>query len=114
MNDTQFKIDLNVKDAFDLLRGSNFAELIDKEFKDLGNDKQLGILIYEKYFIRVSSRVSLVVIIDNLDGYTKVKAIGSGGGRGVGSDFDWGAADSFEISVEKLFKEHLINRKNQD
>lgn len=107
MNDTEFEISLSVKEAFDLLKANDFADLVDTEYKELGSDKQLGILIFEKYFMRVKNRVSLVVIIDNIDGYTKVKAIGSGGGTGFFSDFDWGASDSFEFSVERLFKEYL-------
>lgn len=111
MKNTQFKVDLSVLEAVRLLKRSSFADLVDQEIREVGNN-HLAILIFEKYFIRVSNRVSLVVIIDDFDGNSNIKAIASGGGRGVYSDFDWGASDSFEISVEKLFKEYL--EKNEE
>ncbi|QVK17441.1 hypothetical protein KHQ81_11360 [Mycoplasmatota bacterium] len=107
MKNTEFEVNISVKEAFDLLEGSDIADLVDTEFKELGDGKQLGILIFGKYYMRVKNRVSLVVIIDNIDGYTKVKAIGSGGGRSFFTDFDWGASDSFENEVERLFNETL-------
>lgn len=113
MKDTKFKINLCVKEAYDLLKGSGIADLVDCEYKELGHNKQLGILIYEKYFMRVKNRVSLVVIIDNIEGYTKVKAIGSGGGRGFVSDFDWGASDSFECDVERVFNKYLGDKNEK-
>ncbi len=108
MRDTIFKINLGVKEAFDLLKNSDFADLVEAEYKDAENGKQIGIIILEKYYIRVNSRVSLVVIMDNFAGDTVVKAVGTGGGRSVYDDFDWGASDSFEVSLMKLFKDYIM------
>ncbi|MEW2013266.1 MULTISPECIES: DUF6054 family protein [Microbacterium] len=43
---------------------------------------QMALLIFEKYYMRTSSRASLTVVIENLAGPTKAVFRGSGGARG--------------------------------
>ncbi len=107
MRDTKFEVNLTVKEAYDLLKSYDFGDVIHQELKELGNDKQFAVIIVEKYYIRVKNRVSLVIMIDNIDETTKIKAISSGAGRGVFSNFDWGASDDFENSVQKLFHDYI-------
>ena len=62
------------------------------------------LLVFEKYFMRNSSRASLSVMIENLRGNTTVCAIGSGGGQMTFFKFDWGASDNLENLVEKAMR----------
>ena len=57
------------------------------------------LLVYDKYYMRNSSRASLSVLIENLEGSTTVVAIGSGGSQGAIFNFDWGTANNFENAV---------------
>jgi hypothetical protein len=57
------------------------------------------LLVYDKYYMRNSSRASLSVLIENIEGSTTVVAIYSGGSQGALFNFDWGSANSFEKAV---------------
>ncbi len=57
------------------------------------------LLVYDKYYMRNSSRASLSVLIENVGGSTTVVAIGSGGSQGAIFNFDWGSANNFEKAV---------------
>ena len=69
--------------------------------------KEAIMLVFEKYFVRNSSRASLSVMIDNLMGGTTVYAVGSGGGQMTFFKFDWGASDNLEYLVEKALKGYI-------
>ncbi|AZS44689.1 DUF6054 family protein [Microbacterium oleivorans] len=60
---------------------------------------QTALLIFEKYYMRTSSRASLTVLLENLAGPTKAVFRGSGGGEGALFRFDWGASADFAASV---------------
>ena len=64
-------------------------------------------LVFEKYFMRNSSRASLSVMIDDLKGYTTVHAVGSGGGQMTLFKFDWGASENFENLVEQALRSYV-------
>ena len=66
------------------------------------------LLVFEKYFMRTSSRASLSVIIENLSGTTAVYSIGSGGGTGALFSFDWGAGDSFANLVTEALRGYIM------
>ena len=61
--------------------------------------KEVILLVYDKYYMRNSSRASLSVLIENIDGSTNVIAVGSGGSQGAIFNFDWGTANNFEKTV---------------
>ena len=88
-----------------IIRGALSAEQVDKY--------QAGdfyVLVFDKYFMRVSSRASLTVVVHpDGNGVSAVHSVGSGGGTGVlfGS-FDWGAGGSFEGSVEKALESYIV------
>lgn len=65
-------------------------------------------LVFEKYFMRNSSRASLSVIIENISGKTVVYSVGSGGGQGAIFGFDWGAADSFSSLVDEALRNYVV------
>lgn len=84
-----------------VVNGSASGELIDRYESVHDEDQRLIVLVFEKYFMRNSSRASLTVTIENLRDVTNVHAVGSGGGQGMIFKFDWGAADSFVNQVTK-------------
>ena len=59
------------------------------------------LLIYEKYYMRNSSRATLTVLISEKDGEVTVDAVASGAGSGSLFNFDWGAAEDFEDTVRR-------------
>jgi hypothetical protein len=108
MSQNRFKVRLNPVEALALVRENEDAELVHEEIHDLGDGKSIGTLVYEKYFFRVESRVALVVIIDNIYGVTDVRSISTGSSQGLIFNFDWGAADNFAGSVERIFEDYII------
>jgi hypothetical protein len=57
--------------------------------------RDVVMLVFEKYFMRNSSRASLSVVLENTTGQTWVGAAGSGGGQGAFFNFDWGTGEEF-------------------
>ncbi len=57
-------------------------------------------LIFTKYYARVASFVTLVVVIDNLTGETTVHA-STGGHKSFDGETDLGASESFLKKVER-------------
>lgn len=108
MSKCEFRVGIEPMEAFNLVKQEQSAELLEEDFKDLGDGKQIGVLVFEKFFFRTNSRASLVVIIDNINGYTNVNAIGSGGGNGMIFKFDWGASDDFASGVKDILRDYLI------
>lgn len=64
-------------------------------------------LVFEKYFMRNSSRASLTVTIDDFSGSTRVHAVGSGGGENTFFGFDWGASNNFEKTVGEALRDFI-------
>lgn len=102
------KVNINPSEAFEIVKREQNADLVHEEFFDLGEGRFIGTLIYEKYYMRAGNRAALVVIIDNIKGYTDVRAISTGSSQGMFLNFDWGAADSFARSVEKILENYII------
>jgi hypothetical protein len=101
MGDTFF-VSLGVEQAAELiddavLRGSFTGECIDS-YGAGGQGGGFILRVYEKHYMRVSNRLTLTVVIDDLSGTTRVHCVGGGGGEGLFA-FDWGAADSFSGTV---------------
>jgi len=72
------------------------------------DQNEVIMLVFEKFFMRNSSRASLSVIIENIGGRTVVGSVGSGGGQGAIFNFDWGAGDSFSNLVNKALNRYLV------
>ena len=108
MSKLSFNVNLMPSEALDLVRKNQNADLVHEEFNELGEDRFIGTLIYEKYYFRSKNRAALIVIIDNLKGPTNVRAIATGSSEGLIFNFDWGAADNFVTSVEKILGEYII------
>ena len=84
MADT-YRVNLSVQDAAarikdEVLGGSVTGELLD--FHQVSfNSPQCVVMVFEKYYMRVSNRLTLTVTVDDASGYTRVHAVGGGGGR---------------------------------
>ncbi|MBP0726972.1 hypothetical protein J5Y03_17580 [Bacillus sp. RG28] len=71
------------------------------------DEKEIAILVFEKYFLRNNSTATLTVTIDNFSGVTLVKCISSGNGEGL-FDIGWGAGKSFIKPLRKKLESNII------
>lgn len=70
--------------------------------------REVVLLVFEKYYMRNSSRASLTVVLENVNGQTWVGYTGSGGGQGALLSFDWGTADDFAATVHAALEPYLL------
>lgn len=94
-----YKVSLAAKEAFQMIRQNQKAELVYEEEFNLDGDKFTGTLIYDKYYMRAKNRAALIVLIDNFNGSS----------QGMIFDFDWGAADHFANSVGEILRDYIID-----
>ncbi|MPM94763.1 hypothetical protein SDC9_141911 [bioreactor metagenome] len=62
------------------------------------------VMVFEKYYMRASNRVSLTVVVTGENGRVSVDAIGAGGGQGPLFSFSWGAEEDFEDTVAAVLE----------
>ncbi|MBE1555122.1 DUF6054 family protein [Sporosarcina limicola] len=91
-----------------IVGGSVTGKVVDTYVRKL-DDKEIIVLIMEKFYMR-ASRVTLTVTIDNVEDVTKVHVVGSGGSEGV-LPIDWGAGRNFAGVVEKALGSYMIGRE---
>ena len=87
-----------------VLNSGASVEQIGSHHSTSPDGKAAILLVYDKYYMRNSSRASLSVLIENVGGSTTVVAIGSGGSQGAIFNFDWGSAGNFEKAVSKALQ----------
>lgn len=103
-----FNVSISPEEAYELIKQEEIAELIDEELVDFENGIYIGTLIFEKYYFRTSNRAALIVVVDNVNGKTRVKSIATGTSQGLIFNFDWGAADNFAGSVRDILAGFII------
>lgn len=113
MNRVDINVSISPQEAANLVvtqvvNGSVSGELIDRHESRNAEGSEMIVLIFEKYYMRNSSRASLTVSLDNLSGMTQVRATGSGGGQGVFLKFDWGAGNNFSNQVIRALEAYSI------
>lgn len=64
------------------------------------SDTQIIVRVYDKYFMRNSSRASLSLTAVGQDDVIYISAISAGGGKGAIFNFSWGAEEDFVAVVE--------------
>lgn len=106
-----FYVTLSASDAAEFVkRGvvetSATGEVIDDYVVPAGG-AQVRVIVFEKYFYRVSNRLTLTVVIDDASGRTRVHSVSGGGGQGVFLRFDWGAAESFASAAYDALSGYL-------
>ncbi len=76
-------------------------ELVDSSVQRVG-DVTVWLYVYDKYYMRNSSRAALTVQIVGNDDKATVTAISAGGGTGTIFNFSYGAEEDFVGVVEDL------------
>jgi len=108
MSKSSFNVSIAPSQALELVKNYEDADLVYEEYHEL-DGKCIGTQIYEKYYFRSRNRAALIVIIDNFNGPTNVRAVATGSSDGMVFNFDWGAADHFASSVEKILEKYRID-----
>ncbi|GAB6168318.1 hypothetical protein JCM1393_07780 [Clostridium carnis] len=102
-----FKVSISPQEVENLIEKKLKYEFIDSSRYCIGDNKYILTLIYEKYFFRNNSKAAIIIIIDNMDGYTKVKSVGAAAGAGA-LNINWGAENELVEDVEKILSEYQI------
>ena len=108
----EFLVRVSPQEAVDLVdkeivNGSITGEKIDEHICTTENGREFRVVVYEKHYYRADNRLTLTLTVDNLQGVTRVHAVGGGGGRGF-LRFDWGASNSFADSIERALYQYKI------
>ena len=109
MNKKSVKVNILPFEVLEKVKNRINADLIHEEFHQVDNEKSIGTLVFEKYFMRVKNRVALVVITDNFSGNTNVRIISTASSEGIFFNFDWGASDSFIGDVEAILTDNILS-----
>jgi hypothetical protein len=79
------------------------CQLVDRTSRRIG-DLSYCLMVFDKYFMRNSSRASLTVSVLGSGDTVYVDAIGAGGGQGALFNFSWGAEEDFVGTVEQILR----------
>lgn len=74
----------------DIIGSAASMNLVDESFNLMGETRTL-LRVYDKYFMRNSSRASLSLAVVGNGDQIFISAIGAGGGQGLIFNFSWGA-----------------------
>ena len=80
------------------------CELSEQAYHAYG-DVNVCVMVFEKYYMRVSNYASLTLVISGRDGDLGVDIIGAGGRSGVLS-ISWGAEDHFVNAACAVMEKH--------
>lgn len=80
------------------------CELVDSMYRVVGGTS-FYLMVFDKYFMRNSSRASLTVSVIGSGEEVYVDAVGSGGGQGALFNFAWGAEEDFVGVVGDILNE---------
>ena len=83
---------------------SGVSVVLVDEFTQSTNDSYIYTKVYEKYFIRNSSRSSLTLTLIATNDDIHIYAIGSGGSDNALLNFNWGAEQSMVNVVKKYIE----------
>ncbi len=87
------------------------CQLVDRLAKNIGTTRT-EFLVFEKYFIRTSSRASLSVLVTGDQYNVTVNAIASGGGQGAIFKLTWGSEESFLKSAQSILEQMNFRKDN--
>lgn len=86
----------------EIVNSSASSKLVKKYMLYAPDGKTCAIMIFEKYYMRNESRISLTISVDDLAGTTRVCATTSGGGQGALFSFDWGAGKNYIKTISEI------------
>lgn len=101
-------VSISPKEVMEIIEKRLNDEDVDRTSYDLGDGKSIEIGIYERYFFRSNNRGGLIVTVDNVEGYTKVKLVSTGTSEGVFFNFDWGAGDKYINDIKNILEDYII------
>jgi len=104
----KFTVGLSVRDTFEKIAREMREEQVHQRLDPIEGGYSAGLLVYEKYYFRNSSRASLTVFINDYRGVTEVEVIPSGGSQGLFLNIDWGAGDSFAGAVHRILQGDMM------
>ncbi len=104
-----FKVSKSPLEALEYLKRRMDYELVYEKVHNIKGDMTSIIVVYEKYFMRNSSRAALTVTMNDFNGVTEIESISAGSSQGMIFNFDWGAGDKFANSVKNLFEDYIID-----
>lgn len=104
-----FKVSLSPIEALEKIKQKEDAELVHSELHEIDANKSMGILVYEKYYFRAKNRAALVIIIDNLRGFTEVRSVATASSEGMLLNLDWGAADHFAFTAKRILENYIVD-----
>ena len=82
-------------------RSAMSCELIDSVRHEF-QGTSCHLLVFDKYYMRNSSRASLTISVIGNGGVVYVDAVGSGGSQGAFLNFSWGAEENFVNVVSEI------------
>ena len=88
MSKLAFKVNITPAEALEKVKSHHMREgneLIHEELYDLGDDRAIGTLVFQKYYLRAGNRAAGAIF-----------------------NFDWGAADNYAASVRKALDAHIL------
>ncbi|MGJ8729868.1 DUF6054 family protein [Listeria aquatica] len=110
MPSRRYIVKSSVEETMDMIKLSQATSTpVFEEIRDFGEGKKLATLAYEKYYFRASNRAALFITINNFHGESEVTAISTGSSDNLIFNIDWGAANSYIRSVQKVLHPVLIH-----
>lgn len=90
------------------------SHLIFEDYKHKeGEEKEIAIFVFERYFFRNGSFATLTITFDNFSEVSIVKCISAGNGVGI-FNISWGAGISFINSVRNILEPHIVDILKED
>lgn len=102
-----FYVNLTPREALSKICNATGGNIIDKCVIGVG-ENAVTVTVYEQYYFRINSRLTLTAIVDRTCGKTHIRLISAGGGYGP-FNLDWGSAKSMEQSVIDALSANIIN-----
>lgn len=104
-----FFVNITVSEAEEIIKKSNLGlsfTISGESIIELSPEKRCIVLMVEKYFRMVDNYVAGTIIIDNVEGKTRIQVLTAGGGTGMlGTDL-WGREDKFRDQIESVFEKY--------
>lgn len=106
--------DYSLVQTIELIKQKLPKTALSLEFVDEGyiqSDTVSYLIVFEKYFMRVKNRVSLSIMLSEINHKTEIIAIGSGAGQGAIFSFDWGSEEDFVYDFTQFMESFGYRKK---
>lgn len=105
----EFTTKISPSECAKILRQHSYTgqNLVHEEYHELCDGKQICTMVFDRYYLRTSSRASLTVILENFYGSNRVRCISAGSSEGM-FKFDWGAGKNFSKWAETILEPYIV------